>query len=57
MKRIFKSIISLFIAFLCAAAFIGLFAMTYLQESYRLCPPSEAERAQSPGLINFLIGE
>ena len=44
------------IIFACAVAIISMFALAYLQESYRLNPPSQAERAEHPALTKFLIG-
>ena len=55
--KILKFIRDLFIAILCALAFLCLFGLAYLQESYRLNPPTEKERAQNPALIKFIIGE
>ena len=46
----------LIIAMVCALLIITMFALAYLQESYRLNPPSQAERAENPALIDFLIG-
>lgn len=39
-----------------AVAIIAMFAGAYLQESYRLNPPSEAERAEHPFIVGFLSG-
>lgn len=39
-----------------ASLIVAMFALAYLQESYRLNPPSQAERAENPALIEFLIG-
>lgn len=47
-----KFVVVMMIAF----AIIAMFALAYLQESYRLNPPSKAERAENPALIDFLIG-
>ena len=44
------------IMLVCAFAIISMFALAYLQESYRLNPPSQAERAEHPALTKFLIG-
>ena len=56
-NKIAKNIGCALLAFLVALVFIAMFMLAYLQESYRLCPPSEAERAQNPVLIEFLIGK
>lgn len=45
------------IIFACALAIVSMFALAYLQESYRLNPPSQAERAEHPALTKFLIGD
>lgn len=44
------------LAMIGATLIIAMFALAYLQESYRLNPPSKAERAEHPVLIDFLIG-
>lgn len=52
--KILKNII---IAFVFMCLFVMMFGFAFLQESYKLNPPTEAERAEMPYLINFLIGE
>ena len=44
------------ITVICSILILAMFALAYLQESYRLSPPSKAERAENPALIDFLIG-
>jgi len=56
MKRLIEFIKYLFVCILGVLCFLTLFALAYLQESYRLCPPTDAERVQNPVLIEFLVG-
>lgn len=53
MKKIIADIV---IATVGALLVLTLFAGAFLQESYRLNPPTEAERAESPWLVDFLAG-
>lgn len=55
-KIIVQGIVKMAIAMVGALLIITMFALAYLQESYRLNPPSKAERAENPALIDFLIG-
>lgn len=51
-----KFIKGLFVMFLCVLAFVGILCLAWLQESYRLNPPTQAERAAHPFLTEFLAG-
>ena len=42
---------------LCAFAIFALFFGACLQESYRLNPPTQAERAEHPFIVGFLAGD
>lgn len=52
-----KTLKAILLCTLIMGVFMVMFALAALQQSYRLYPPTEAERAQSPELIKFLIGE
>ena len=45
------------ISLIIITVFFATFFMAYLQESYRLCPPTEAEIAEHPILIKFIMGD
>ena len=56
MKKILKVLCQFILGVVCVCLFIGVCALAYLQESYRLNPPTQAERAEHPVLIRFLAG-
>lgn len=57
MKKVVEFIRELIIAVIVLAVFLCTLCLAWLQTSYRYSPPTEAERAEHPVLIKFLVGE
>lgn len=55
--KILSMLGKLTLAMLISFGILAMFAFAYLQQSYRLNPPSDAERSKNPVLTEFLAGK
>ena len=52
-----KTLKTILLCTLITALFMVMFALAALQQSYRLYPPTAAERSEHPILVKFLYGD